>query len=97
MKRICLDCGSLTTTTRCPPCTRRRDATRRPSADERYGPGRKRRHAALYGLPCALQRPGCTGWATTAEHTVPVSRGGILSPLVPARGHCNASKGNRDG
>ncbi|MFI5254889.1 MAG: hypothetical protein ACHQ15_05475, partial [Candidatus Limnocylindrales bacterium] len=30
----------------------------------------------MLGRPCALGLPGCTGVADTADHVVPVSRGG---------------------
>lgn len=45
---------------------------------------------------CELRLPGCTFWADTADHVTPRSRGGVRSPLRPACGHCNSSRGARD-
>ena len=50
--------------------------------DAAYG----RRRAALLGLPCVLLLAGCTGIATTAQHT-------DAGDLVPACAHCNYADG----
>lgn len=86
---------ALTPGTRCRDCAAIYDRERRPSPTERYGPGYQARHRQVYGLPCALRLPGCTGVATTADHSVPVARGGVDSVLVPACRSCNSAKGNR--
>ena len=55
------------------------------------------RRALLAEAPaCALRLPGCTGWATSADYRIPVSRGGTLADgLLAVCGHCNAARGNR--
>ncbi len=52
--------------------------------DAAYG----RQRALLLGLPCAMRLPGCTGVATTAQHTDD-------GRLVPACAHCNFADGAR--
>ena len=64
----------------------------RPSPIERYGLGYQKRHRAVYGQPCALRLPGCTGMADSADHVLPTSRGGRDGPLVPACMACNRLK-----
>lgn len=53
-----------------------------------YGRAYRAARAELLGLPCALRLDGCTGVATTAQHT---DAGG----LVPSCGHCNFADGAR--
>ncbi|MFM2078875.1 MAG: hypothetical protein RJA49_2765 [Actinomycetota bacterium] len=52
---------------------------------------------ATQGRTCALRLPGCTGYADTADHVVPVSLGGVSGDegnLRPACRHCNSAAGN---
>ena len=98
MLRPCIACGIPTRHTRCPDCQRDVNRVRdleRGSPTQRYGPGYQRRHRAVYGLPCVLMLPGCTGTATTADHTVPVAHGGVDSALQPACRSCNSTRGAR--
>lgn len=45
---------------------------------------------------CELQLPGCTVWATEADHPVALIMGGDKRQvLVPSCKHCNSSKGAR--
>lgn len=46
------------------------------------------------GGRCQLRLPGCTAVATTADHIVPRSRGGLttVGNLRAACGHCNSSR-----
>lgn len=80
------------------------EATRRPPPSRRgYDAQYRRERKELLkpdadGNPprCQLRLPGCTGWATTADHDEPTSmtfhhRG----KLTPACAHCNSSRGNR--
>ena len=84
-----LDCGRPTRGSRCPFHERVAHA----AYDSR---AYRRRRRAVLGLPCALRLPGCTVVATTADHVVPVSRGGRDSPLRPACAQCNSARGDRD-
>jgi 5-methylcytosine-specific restriction endonuclease McrA len=49
------------------------------------------------GYRCQLSLPGCTRVATTADHIVPRSWGGltVLANLRAACGHCNNARGAR--
>ena len=55
-----------------------------------YDAGYERRRRELIGLPCHW----CGAAATTADHLVPLSRGGSTE-LVPSCGHCNYGRGAR--
>lgn len=97
MSRPCLSCGAICQATRCPTCARAHDRTRRPSPAARGYDAEYRRNRArlLADHPlCAIcgTRP-----ATTADHIIPVSRGGgsDLSNLRPACAADNAARGNR--
>lgn len=97
--RPCLTCGTPARGTRCPPCQRSHDTHRRPSPNQRGYDAeyRKARRIILAtGPACAI----CgTAPATTADHIVPVSRGGTneLTNLRPACHPCNSARGNRTG
>ncbi len=88
LKRECAGCGRPTTGSRCARCEAER---RQPYTDPEY----RRQAKTLYGRPCELQLPGCTGIADTADHVVPISRGRGRGPLVPACRHCNSSRQDR--
>lgn len=51
---------------------------------------------AFYGPECWLQLPGCTRWATTKDHVVPVDHGGsdAIENLRPACLPCNSARRN---
>lgn len=51
---------------------------------------------AFYGPECWLQLPGCTRWATTKDHVVPVDHGGsdAMENLRPACSACNSQRRN---
>ena len=53
-----------------------------------HGAEYQRARSALLtdGVLCAW---GCGRLATTADYSIPFSRGGTLESLVPACGHCN--------
>lgn len=54
---------------------------------------------ALCGRPIDYNAPPRTPWAFTADHIIPVSRGGnLLNPnnIRSAHNHCNTSRGNRE-
>jgi len=69
----------------------------RTSSRNHYGRSRQARgydrpyevaRASLVGQPCAMRLPGCTGVATTAQHTDD-------GRLLPACAHCNFRDGAR--
>ena len=84
---------------RCPRHSAMHEATRRPSPSVRgYDKTYQRDRAALLAERplCELQLPGCTVWATTADHPVALAAGGSFrQALVPACAHCNSTKGAR--
>ena len=53
-----------------------------------YDAAYERQRALLVGRPCVMRLPGCTGVATTAQHTDD-------GTLVPACAHCNYADGAR--
>jgi 5-methylcytosine-specific restriction endonuclease McrA len=66
-----------------------------------YGPEYRRLREMVLardGYVCQLDRPGCTGYATTVDHIIPVSRGGTatLGNLRAACDHCNSGRRDRD-
>ena len=100
----CLKQGIWAPLRRCvePGCPNRQDATRCPKHERTsprnhrgvprrlrgYDAGYERERALLLGRPCVLRLPGCTGVATTAQHTDD-------GRLVPACRHCNFADGAR--
>lgn len=90
MRRTCLDCGAITTGTRCSRC---QAAYRAPYHAAEY------LHAArsFKGRACEVGLPGCTKVATTVDHVIPKARGGGRGPLRPACAHCNYSLQDRAG
>jgi predicted kinase len=50
-----------------------------------------------YGHECHLRLKGCTRQATTKDHVIPYSHGGLdqLENYRPACKHCNSRRGNR--
>jgi hypothetical protein len=89
LKRECLGCGRPTRGSYCASCEAKRRA---PYTDPAY----RRAARSLYGRPCELKLPGCTGIADTAQHVVPIARGRGRGPLVPACRHCNSSLQDRE-
>lgn len=82
---------------RCKACETKYQRRRSARKNEVYATPRHRAaKRALYGLPCELRLPGCTGVADTVEHVIPVSVGGGRGPLKPACKHCNSTRGARD-
>lgn len=78
----------------CPvPGTAARNHHGRSAAERGYGQAyRKARAALLADRPrCAMRLTGCTGMATTAQHT----GRGATGALVPACAHCNYADGAR--
>lgn len=85
---------------RCARCARTSSRNHRGVPRQARGHGaayeRARRELLADGPVCALRLPGCTGWATTADYRIPVSRGGSLADgLLSACAHCNYARGNR--
>ena len=99
--RLCLDCSRLVKgASRCVNCQRamqrKRDAIRGTSAQRGYDAAYRRLRFKVLeeaGYVCTY----CGGPATTADHLVPLSRGGlnVLENLVAACGRCNYSRGGR--
>ena len=86
-----MDCGTLTTATRCPTCDNRNQNTRWGNNYRRLVPTVLKRD----GHRCQLQLPGCTTTATTADHTDPNGPRANLSNLQAACAHCNSAKRDR--
>ncbi|MGH9002434.1 MAG: HNH endonuclease [Acidimicrobiia bacterium] len=91
----CVSCGRLVTTTRCPPCERRR----RGSTTQR-GLGWKHQQAAARVLAHATAcywcgQPPRLDDPLTADHLLPRARGGTSDEdnLVPAHRSCNSARG----
>lgn len=95
--RVCAvpGCGARQDATRCRRHERVSSRNHRgiPLARRGYDRAYRQARAALLGQPCALRLPGCTGVATTADHVIPVSRGGAAGPLRAACAHCNSARG----
>jgi len=89
-KTFCLDCGVLSTGSRCHACHRKR-------RNAGYDSREYRALGRPTGLLCQM-RILCNGApANTWEHRIPLSRGGTHHPsnMLPACGRCNSSKRNR--
>lgn len=97
--RTCIDCGALTSTTRCHACTRAADR-RRGTADQRgYGTVWQALRARLLSgsARCAVcGHPGTPANPLTLDHIVAKARGGSDHPsnLQPLCRHHNSSKGS---
>lgn len=97
--RQCLDCGKLTTRTRCPEHTRAKDRERTAGRTHYSGDYTKRRrdllatatHCWLCGEPLT-DYPWPHQLSSTADHVVP---GDPNSELRASHLACNASRGNR--
>lgn len=103
MKRPCLEpgCPELTTGSRCPAHTRAkqraRDATRGTPAQRGYGWQYQQNRARVLAMSDGLCGWSCGRAATTADHVIPLSRGGTndLENLMPSCAPCNSSRGSR--
>jgi 5-methylcytosine-specific restriction endonuclease McrA len=98
VKRPCLDCGVLTTGSRCGPYSRVQDR-RRGTTAERFGSGWARISRAVIerdqGVCHICGREG----ADTADHLVPRSAGGDstdMGLLAAAHRACNSRRGVRN-
>ena len=89
VKVPCLDCGRLTTASRCHTCHR---AKRNAGYDSR-----EYRALPKPTGPCQLRRPGCTGMAESKHHIVPQAKGGSHHPsnILPACIACNSGLRDR--
>lgn len=98
----CLDCGRLTSSTRCPSCrtayNRLRDSHRGTTTARGYGAGWRKIAAAV------LERDSyrchwCGGSADTADHVIPKAAGGTdqLANVVAACRPCNFGRTARYG
>lgn len=94
--RPCLNCGTLTTQTRCATCTTIHNRNNnKPKPAHRRGNYKQRAkqivkqatHCWLCGYPARHDDP------FTADHVI---AGDPLSPLLPAHRSCNSRRGNRD-
>lgn len=95
MARPCIDCGTVTTATRCRGCAYLHEKHRRPSFRQRGYDAEYRRNRATI----LANHPTCElchrAPATTADHITPISRGGTsaLTNLRPACATCNSRRG----
>lgn len=97
MERPCLTCGAPSTGTRCPLHTKQREAARAQRKSSLYWDAEyiRNRKAILDGNPQCHW--GCGQLATTADHVIPLARGGShdITNLVPACLPCNSSRGGK--
>ena len=97
MKRPCLDCGALTTGSRCGPCGRAQDR-RRGTTVERFGQGWARISRAVIERDGGVCHICGEEGADTADHLVPRSVGGDstdMGLLAAAHRACNSRRGAR--
>ena len=86
--RACLDCGALISTgSRCALHQRVRERTRRGTPAQRYGSGYRQRHKDVINEEPWCHVAGCPYPITpanplTADHPVPVARGGDPMQLL---------------
>lgn len=99
---FCLDCNKMITSgSRCTTCKARVQRER----DQRRGTPQQRGYTAEYTKNRAIILADgpvchwCPAPATTADHLVPLFKGGSneLANLVPACSPCNSGRGGRDG
>lgn len=102
-----MDCGTPTTTTRCPSCTashtQQRDATA--TFQRRRGGGRPGYNGAFRKEGGRVRATATRCWLCgdgprpndpwQADHVIPVSKGGEGGPLAPAHRSCNISRANK--
>ena len=74
-QRPCLDCGALTTGSRCPPCRHARDQRRGSAAERGYGAAWQKVRAEHLALE-PWCRCGCGELATDVDHIVARRSGG---------------------
>jgi hypothetical protein len=95
--RHCLDCDRVTTTTRCPQCTRRHDRALSAAGRKRRGRGwtaKSRRLRSTWAagfVPCAHADANCRG-PIQADHVIAGSETGGFQPLCA---YHNNQKGDR--
>lgn len=102
MKRLCFR-GHGYYTGQCPACERGRDARRGTSTQRGYDADYRRRRAAVIAAEpwchtepsCPYADSGTSANPLTADHVLPVSKGGRHGPLVPLCKRCNSGKGAR--
>lgn len=96
-RRPCLDCGALTTGTRCVPCrgarSRERDRHRGSSTARGYNYTHRRLRAQVLAGDPPCHWCG-TAPATVADHLVPLALGGTntLDNYVPSCVSCNSAR-----
>lgn len=105
---VLVTCGKpVVDGSRCPEHEAMQDARRRPSPSKRGYDREYREDRAEMLKPdeegrrrrCSLRLEGCTYWADTADHVIPVDGGrnkmAFRGPLRPACKHCNSKRGKR--
>jgi 5-methylcytosine-specific restriction endonuclease McrA len=95
--RPCLDCGALSSGSRCGPCARAQDR-RRGTTVERFGSGWDRISRAVIARDDGICYICGESGADTAGHLVPRSLGGDSSDLdllAAAHRACNSRRGAR--
>jgi len=102
--RPCLNCGRLSSGTRCRACTavresarqvRRREVRPHTAAEDRRRAEAVRLHVESFGYVCpGWRRPAHEARDLTADHVIAFARSGSeASPLAVLCRSCNASKG----
>jgi 5-methylcytosine-specific restriction endonuclease McrA len=97
MTMPCLDCGALTKGSRCPHCHGRPYAERGTTTERGYGASHQRRaenRDCSATVVLLLRHRRKARQPLTADHIVPVSRGGVNGPLRVACRRCNSRRGN---
>ena len=102
MTRLCFRGHGYYTGSRCQGCEKERDARRGTAKQRGYdAPYRRRRNAVIdlepwcHSDPCPYSDSGTSANPLTADHVVPIAKGGRYGPLTVLCRRCNSAKRDR--